>query len=90
MSTEPIREDFLDYPTAWRIAKEGVEHTSDQCSQVQTAGALLCDCGAVRVEWERRVTVQRTDGTYFAGAAYCSHSRGGPASSPSSTSRNGE
>ena len=55
---DPVREDFLDYPTAWRIAKEGVKHTTDKCSYVQTDGALLCDCGAVRFEWDRRILAQ--------------------------------
>ena len=55
----PVREDFLDFPTAWRITNEGVDHTSPRCSYVQTEGALLCDCGAIQTEWERRVAQQK-------------------------------
>jgi hypothetical protein len=54
-----VREDFLDFPTAWRIAREGVAHTDPRCSYVQTSGGLLCDCGAIEAEWERRVTAQK-------------------------------
>ncbi len=56
---EPVREDFLDFPTAWRIANEGVEHTDPRCSYVQHNGGFLCDCGAIQVEWERRVAAQK-------------------------------
>lgn len=59
MADDPVREDFIDFPTGWRIANEGVEHTDPRCSYVQTNGALLCDCGAIRVEWERRVAAQQ-------------------------------
>lgn len=50
--------DFLDFPTAWRIQNEGVTHVTPKCSTVQGDGAFLCDCGAVRTEWERRVAGQ--------------------------------
>lgn len=46
--------DFLDFPTAWYLAGQSLPHTSAACSYVQTSGALLCDCGAVEREWERR------------------------------------
>lgn len=54
--------DFLDFPTAWYLANEGLQHTSLYCSYVQTDGALLCDCGAVEREWERRAGKQLATG----------------------------
>lgn len=62
-----VREDFLDYPTAWTIQREGVEHFSTECSAVppEEGGhplggpALLCDCGAVVEEWKLRVAMQK-------------------------------
>lgn len=59
--SDEVREDFLDYPTAWRIQREGVTHTDDRCSAAQTDGVFLCDCGAVVTEWERRVSEQRAN-----------------------------
>lgn len=44
---------MLDFPTAWRLARRGLVHTSWRCSYVQTWGALLCDCGAVESEYHR-------------------------------------
>lgn len=44
---------MLDFPTAWRIARRGLIHTTWRCSYVQTQGALLCDCGAIEREWRR-------------------------------------
>lgn len=63
-----MRTDFLDYPTAWAIQNE-VGPTLDHdrfCSSVPgwdrlSGPALLCDCGAVEREWERRVRLN--DGT---------------------------
>lgn len=43
--------DFIDFPTAWRLAEEGVPHWTSECSYEQTHGALLCDCDAVRAWW---------------------------------------
>lgn len=59
----PVREDFLDFPTAWRILRESpdLEHHL-RCSYEQTDGALLCDCGAVEREWERRRDEQQGAG----------------------------
>jgi hypothetical protein len=59
----PVREDFIDFPTGWRLAREGVVHTDPRCSYVQTGGALLCDCGAIETEWARRVRDQQTERT---------------------------
>jgi hypothetical protein len=56
---EPVREDFIDFPTGWRIQDEGVEHTDPRCSAVQANGAFLCDCGAIETEWKRRVAAQQ-------------------------------
>ncbi len=50
---------MLDYPTAWEIQKAGLTHTDRRCSAVQTNGAMLCDCGAVFIEWERLRTMRR-------------------------------
>lgn len=52
------RFDFIDFPTGWHIARQGVVHTSRKCSYVQTWGSLLCDCGAIQAEWERRTGKQ--------------------------------
>lgn len=51
----------LDYPTAWAIQKEvgnTLEH-HPRCSSVPgwhplSGPGILCDCGAVELEWERR------------------------------------
>jgi hypothetical protein len=56
-----VRTDVLDYPTAWRIQGEGLTHTDPRCSAAQTDGAFLCDCGAVRTEWNRRIREGLTD-----------------------------
>jgi hypothetical protein len=45
--------DFIDFPTGWWLADQ-VEHTDPRCSYVQASGGLLCDCGAIRAEWQRR------------------------------------
>jgi hypothetical protein len=45
--------DFIDFPTGWWLA-DLVEHPNPLCSYAQTAGALLCDCGAIEAEWRRR------------------------------------
>ena len=52
---------FLDFPTAWTIQEEvgpDLAH-NPRCSSVAgwdplSGPAFLCDCGAVRAEWERR------------------------------------
>lgn len=51
----------LDYPTAWAIQKEVGESLDHhpKCSSVPgwspiSGPGLLCDCGAVEREWERR------------------------------------
>lgn len=59
MTTEPVREDFLDFETAWRLQREGLTHTDQRCSAVQADGGFLCDCGAVITEWQRRVATQQ-------------------------------
>lgn len=57
----PVREGFLDFPTAFRVQSEltgdATKH-DPRCSQVKDAG-FLCDCDAVRREWSRRVAAQR-------------------------------
>jgi len=45
--------DVLDYPKAWAIQEQGVDHTTPRCSAEQTGGAMLCDCGAVQARWEQ-------------------------------------
>jgi hypothetical protein len=56
----PVRTDFIDFPTAHRIAREieGKAEHHPKCSAVQTSGGLLCDCAAVPVEWARRAIKQ--------------------------------
>lgn len=46
--------DFIDFPLAWAICREGIEHRSPKCSYVQASGGFLCDCGAMILEWKRR------------------------------------
>lgn len=43
--------DFIDFPTAWALARSGLPHWTELCSYVQTDGALLCDCDAIYVRW---------------------------------------
>ena len=52
--------DFLDFPTAWSIQHNRGEKLNHdpKCSSVPghhplSGPGLLCDCGAVRKEWER-------------------------------------
>jgi hypothetical protein len=59
----PVREDMLDFPTGWRLAREGVTHTDPRCSYVQHDGGFLCDCGAIETEWQRRVAEQQAERT---------------------------
>ena len=51
----------MDFPTAWAIQKEVGEQLQHdpRCSSVPgwhpfSGPGLLCDCGAIRDEWERR------------------------------------
>lgn len=57
--SDPIRTDFIDFPTAHRIAKEiaGKAEHHPECS----SPALLCDCAAVPVEWARRAIAQEPE-----------------------------
>jgi hypothetical protein len=55
---DPVRTDFIDFPTGWRIQDEGLTHTDARCSAVQTGGAMLCDCSALPLEWAARVAHQ--------------------------------
>lgn len=52
-----MRTDFIDYPTGWALQRAiGISvppHLTDRCSAVQTNGAMLCDCGAIALEWRR-------------------------------------
>ncbi|MFJ5984265.1 DUF4326 domain-containing protein [Lentzea sp. NPDC092896] len=43
--------DFIDFPTGWRLAREGVPHWTRKCSYVSENGAFLCDCDAIEVRW---------------------------------------
>jgi hypothetical protein len=47
--------DFIDFPAGFLLQREiGVTidaHLDPRCSAVQTDGALLCDCGAIAVQW---------------------------------------
>jgi hypothetical protein len=55
---ERFRTDFLDFPTAWRVQRLGLEHATRKCSAVQGDGAFLCDCGAVAIRWAELVEAQ--------------------------------
>lgn len=60
---EPLRTDFIDFPTAWRICVETegkAEHHPD-CSFATTHGTFLCDCAAMPVEWARRAIEQEPE-----------------------------
>jgi hypothetical protein len=53
MTDSPL--DFLDYPTAFAIQRETLDHHSRCSTQPPHGGTMwLCDCGAVVREWERR------------------------------------
>lgn len=54
----PVRETGLDIPTAWRLQREGAPDHDPKCSFLQAA-FWLCDCDAVRREYDRRVAAQR-------------------------------
>jgi len=53
MSGPNWAQPFCDFPTAWWIQDQGLIHTDERCSAVQSP-AFLCDCGAVLAEWQRR------------------------------------
>lgn len=42
-----VREDFLDFPTAWAIQEAGDGEHDHDCSAGSTGGAFLCDCTVV-------------------------------------------
>ncbi len=63
--TEPaIRDDMLDFPTAWAIQRRGgLEHHS-RCSCVPgwdpiSGPGFLCDCGAIVKEWKEKYSRYR-------------------------------
>lgn len=56
IAAEPVRTDFIDYPTGWRIQREvgdDLDH-HPRCS----SPVFLCDCGAMPKEWARRAIAQ--------------------------------
>ena len=62
----PVRDDFLDFPTAWSIQRRRGEYLGHhpRCSSVPgwdpiSGPAFLCDCGAVEREWRRLCELQR-------------------------------
>lgn len=58
---DPVREDFLDFSTAWRIFLEvgrQIPHNT-KCAAATSKYELLCNCGAVVAEWARRVGLQQ-------------------------------
>jgi hypothetical protein len=66
---DPVREDFLDFPTAWEIQDRALDRGPalehhPRCSSVPgwhklSGRGLLCDCQAVPDEWRRLVKVQQ-------------------------------
>jgi hypothetical protein len=46
---------FLDFPSAFAIARNAELTHDPKCSEAQTGGALLCDCDAVQREYDRIV-----------------------------------
>lgn len=64
----PIRADFLDFPTAWAIQNKALDEGPalehhPRCSSVpgwhgMSGRGLLCDCEAVPREWKRLVAEQ--------------------------------
>jgi hypothetical protein len=52
-----MRLDFIDFPTGFelqgRIGHAADAHLHRGCSAVLSEGALLCDCGAIAVEWAK-------------------------------------
>ena len=63
MANEPNWDlDYIDFPTAWWIQEQGLGHTDERCSAVQSNGAFLCDCGAVEADWKRLRAIERPAG----------------------------
>lgn len=62
-----MRTHMLDYPTAWAIQEDRgakLEH-HPKCSSVPghdpiSGPSFLCDCGAIKREWERLCAEQAT------------------------------
>ena len=48
---------MIDFPTGFAlqdaIGSDEAAHLHPKCSAVQTNGCVLCDCGAIAVEWAR-------------------------------------
>lgn len=61
MIGEPMRTDFLDFPTAWAIQNRGGLVHHERCSAPRSGGGFLCDCGAVRRRWEELCREQGVD-----------------------------
>lgn len=68
MASDPA--PVLDYPTAWAIQHEVGDQLDhhERCSSVPGWSAisgpgLLCDCGAIVREWERRAVSTGEDPT---------------------------
>lgn len=61
-----VREDLLDYPTAWAIQEDRgttLEH-HPRCSSTPgwdpiSGPSFLCDCGALTAEWGRMCREQQ-------------------------------
>ena len=54
----PFNRQVLDYPTAWAIQERGGLTHHERCSSVEgwhplSGPGLLCDCGAIKREYER-------------------------------------
>lgn len=64
---QPVRTDFIDYPTAWRIQEETTLEHHPGCSSVEGSNGgmggpgFLCDCAAMPTEWARRAIEQEPE-----------------------------
>lgn len=58
-----MTSETLNFPTAWAIQNEGGLEHHPRCSCVpgwhpMSGPAFLCDCGAVRAEWCKRLAAR--------------------------------
>lgn len=66
--------DFCDFPTAWAIQEHADLTHHPRCSSLPgwhplSGSGLLCDCGAVVKEWERRAALAAMEAGDAAGGS---------------------
>ena len=53
LDSNKVNRNVLDFPTAFAVQRNAELTHDPKCSNIQTDGALLCDCAAVEREYDR-------------------------------------